>query len=623
MDRTKWKWEAPTSRTETQVNKPKLPAWLTDCEDPASVDTRPLLDISIATGITDKRDYGEVLAGFLVKIKTANKQEAKHLCQEFNHCFRQGLVLGEIPEPIIVTALRSVSQRLRSLKLDISETAMLYMEFFSLIWGGIRDCKVLRPQDMDAQIFNRLLYGMSELREFKFDQIQVMTADILKFMSASQLESMSRGIEAVTECWAINWLDQSLEVDLRMNIPAPVLALSKILESLPAEFAERIIPKITDQVILAVRKRKGTKLAHLKTFKLSWAAMVANMPNVSEDLFVNTWQTLDTSLNQEFRISPSYTSPKVSPFTYQEGIALGIEYWISHGKFRQSTKVRGSYMHKRQDKYHGHVADLLAAIDRRRDCCWTQARGLFALFRRVRLDDVMPKTLEYLPKIGLKVPASLVATEIRELALQNKLDVALQMYKLYHTVRFDNKPLKVDGLPEFITGLISSPNIHPLQVWGICRIPLAMPGAEIRRPAQRERYRYRKPVRKLEKKRVILIQKMAQAFADAEHLYSAASNCPAYRNVRQCVRYLCLYNEKPSVEVSRALVQIGIVKPLKAGHGPSTERLRWVLRYVREAEGDEVAHDIDAYVQNFREKRIEQKMERRRLQNPLGLGIID
>jgi hypothetical protein len=76
----------------------------------------------------------------------------------------------------------------------------------------------------------------------------------------------------------------------------------------------------------------------------------------------------------------------------------------------------------------------------------------------------------------------------------------------------------------------------------------------------------------------------------------------AFREVTECYNYLKTRNAPINPIMGRALVRSGIAMFLQDNRWASTERFKWILAVVREAEGDEVANELDTVVFRWRER---------------------
>ncbi|KAI5212708.1 hypothetical protein AUEXF2481DRAFT_6606 [Aureobasidium subglaciale EXF-2481] len=100
---------------------------------------------------------------------------------------------------------------------------------------------------------------------------------------------------------------------------------------------------------------------------------------------------------------------------------------------------------------------------------------------------------------------------------------------------------------------------------------------------------------------VQLVHHVAYAMAKSELLTSRA----AFRRVHDCYNYLKDRGAPVSSIMSRALVHAGVTRPLRDGNWLSTNKFQWILRIVRDLEGDEVADSLDEAAFKLRTENLE------------------
>lgn len=105
-----------------------------------------------------------------------------------------------------------------------------------------------------------------------------------------------------------------------------------------------------------------------------------------------------------------------------------------------------------------------------------------------------------------------------------------------------------------------------------------------------------------------LLNRMAMAYAQASHLYPRV----AFRQVYQCYRLLVRRHGRTSlsVAISRAFTLAGLIKPLQKARWVGTTQLTFVLRIIKEIEGDEVASKMDELLYIWRKHLIEEKADK-------------
>ncbi|KAL8924922.1 MAG: hypothetical protein Q9208_003805 [Pyrenodesmia sp. 3 TL-2023] len=118
--------------------------------------------------------------------------------------------------------------------------------------------------------------------------------------------------------------------------------------------------------------------------------------------------------------------------------------------------------------------------------------------------------------------------------------------------------------------------------------------------------------------RIRLLERMASAYAQSSHIKPSF----AFRCVYECCTLQKQENLGPiTPAMARALVQTGIVRPLRSGRRlVSQARLDWILLQVAEAEGKDVMKKVGAAVWHWREKVIRQMQQQRNAKRESALG---
>lgn len=102
-----------------------------------------------------------------------------------------------------------------------------------------------------------------------------------------------------------------------------------------------------------------------------------------------------------------------------------------------------------------------------------------------------------------------------------------------------------------------------------------------------------------------LLNRMAMAYAQASHLYPRV----AFRQVYQCYRLLVRRHGRASLSMafSRAFTLAGLINPLQKVRWVGMTQLKFVLRIIKEIEGDEVASKVDELLYIWRNQLIGEK----------------
>ncbi|KAI5204200.1 hypothetical protein E4T39_03746 [Aureobasidium subglaciale] len=151
----------------------------------------------------------------------------------------------------------------------------------------------------------------------------------------------------------------------------------------------------------------------------------------------------------------------------------------------------------------------------------------------------------------------------------------------------------LSDVPELLFALIETRPVSPELIFGL----LNRPDYENSLPMN-----LRSVVKNsLSERTVHLVHHVAYAMAKSELLTSRA----AFRRVHDCYSYLQDRGAPLSSVMSRALVHAGVTRPLREGIWLSTYKFQWILRIVRDLEGDEVADSLDEAAFTLRTENLE------------------
>jgi hypothetical protein len=444
--------------------------------------------------------------------------------------------------------------------------------------------------------------------------------DIIHNLTPDQLQEMEAGLLSLVKAWVSSWIslgnsvigisaqqEDSLEGwdngdRPGMKLKESIARLASSLGRLPLELALKIVYSSTDHVIQSIFSKFVGPIRTLRVLRYSWVSMVANMPCADEDLLLRIWYTMD--------FLPTTTrdyAPKIPRLTLREGCRVMLDHWISHGQIKAPENVRATF------KAATHVTDgtsnarlLLHAVDQHKELCWSKVKSLFRFLRKLEKPQAVYDIFRALRGSDIKLPASLVALEIQEMSLIDPR-CALNMYKLFPTLRYKNKPLRLDGCPGLIMAMINDSTFKTGDIWRALRVPLYNPR------------KLTTSSKCLCQTRIHLVHKMALEFAQAQ----CRTPRVALRNVMQCVMYLRRHNVALSPELTRAISYAGITRDLVKEHWVGTKKALWILDLVKRVEGEEVAKEIDMTVYCWRNQHIEASNRPRRFSSPVGIRPKD
>ena len=174
--------------------------------------------------------------------------------------------------------------------------------------------------------------------------------------------------------------------------------------------------------------------------------------------------------------------------------------------------------------------------------------------------------------------------------------IAYKIFRSYHC-------LPIEHVPELAEVLISRPHMHPDAALRHRRFRQKWLGRTKAFPRDRVF---------LENLRVETLNRMALAYAKAPHLHRRL----AFKKVHDCYIELRREHLPLTSGMTRAMCHAGVFRYLQAGEWASTNSFMWILKHVREVEGDEVADKLDRMLWDWRGE----VLDRRRIARERGRG---
>lgn len=646
VDRTQWQWQAPTPRPATQDNSAAaLPAWLLDW------DTTPQGQTAEPAGpeITHERSLEEsvTVEGDLRQFRTRdvrefretfkatpNRSAIEKMSADFCLQFRKSLSLGLVTQGALDYALKHLSKDFRAAHTEEKIASDLLWRFYTGVWDGIAECKVLGPADIDANIMNRLFSGVVSLP--LTEGTQVLAQKILHMVTDLQLRHMEQALTILVKKWTQIWFElqkpgdclkelqfaETLVAEAEKNVTdakrltmaledgsdgqalskaqkaiadadaavtiaidattkvqdiwwptrASVTALARTLEKLPADMLLKLLPIWSEQLVKACTENRMSNLQ----FAFLWLSAVARLPNVGYDLFVQTWHQVDPAK----RLHLNKCSQVI------------LEHWISQGKVTKAAAVRNDFdAFAAERTLHGgseNFTRLLLALDKHRQICFGRTKDLFDLLRKLERPRYISEILFRMKKLGMKVPTTLLGATVKKMGPEPEMvQQALAIWNLPHKMKL-GYPLRPDFVPNFVISLINAPGVPPGVIWKLLSIPMY---------EQKDITKFqRHQAKPLPREMIDLLHKMATAFARSE----ARPPRVAFRNILQCMYHLQIHNAPISPELTRAVNHECITESMLRGLYVGQKRLRYALYLVAQVEGEDVARKVDETVLKWR-----------------------
>jgi hypothetical protein len=381
---------------------------------------------------------------------------------------------------------------------------------------------------------------------------------------------------------------------------AAIASLAKLVESLPHKImmgVVHIVSKYLSKLDPQIYMKKDAASNPL----YCWLSVVVQLPCVPHALFVETWK-----------------KTKAEVIIHNESLStdLVLSAWIKDCHFINPALVKITFeaSASRVGDSDLDFGNLLFAIDKTRELCWNRTASLFQLLYGLGRHRMVFRILRQMRRLGLKVPHPVFVSTINSVTRYDTL-LALQIYKLYDTMRAYEKPLGLEQCPNLVISMINHPGITSDELWQTLGIPVY--------EKMSARFRKQFSPGTLSSDSIELLTKMAVAFARNELDRPRI----ALRNVMNCIHHLRRHNVPLSADITRALTRVGITRHIIHKEHVSQDRVQWALGLIEAAEGTEVAETVDTIVtlknSLYHGKMLKKRERERRERNVLHVGPID
>ncbi|PVH88517.1 hypothetical protein DL98DRAFT_509228 [Cadophora sp. DSE1049] len=642
VDRTRWQWEAPTTRDmRPQENSSVLPKWLVEWGTASEAVPDPITQTrSGSRKKTKDLPFKDDIRSFQKALKDCSPEEMAVLCDEFNRKLTQTLSLGLHTEYVFSYTTKFVFQDIRQAFLDSEQASARCLALCQAMWDGLSSSKVIQPSDFGDRTMGRYMAIVCDIPMSW--ELQALASNILSSASKTQLQEMQSSIARLLHSWLLSLHEEDA---LHMNVSPLALALQSVSEATSAvasvetltgslerslsfeqdlQAFRRSLQVARDAItssagVLAEaecsisphRRSIRTVTAALsrlppgllraivhqcssripKTFvddaidtslQHSWLSLVAQLPNVSETLLLETWRQFGSYVEQD------------------SATDILLNHWIGRDLFERPALARIVFDDVASQRYRKDPSTLLYVIDGERENCWGKLRLLFRFLDKLGDHETIYRTLVSLRKRRIKVPADVMDETLEGMAIENTL-LAQKAFRLYRFLRHNDAPLRLEKCPRFIFSLVNSPDISSSVIWKSLGIPLyeSMPARSLARQT---------PPTETTLTPIVAdhLTKMATLFAHCK----TRTQRVAFRNVMQCLFHLRRHNTPITPELTRAMVHAGISRKISSDGWIAEERSQWLLELIEQVEGTEVAVTVDEIVKVWNQQ-ISERVSRR------------
>lgn len=521
---------------------------------------------------------------FLEYVRHLKGVSIKHsrLADSYQH-IKQAVALGLVSEEEIMLVSKDVKKDSVSCQLGSALSRSDGVVIARAIWDGFQQSSVFSVERLDG----RTLGSIVSLLDLANKEDRSLALSIVAAATHAQLAHMTTRISYSLLSWCKygKVLDASIRQSSEFNGQKPnhrrmtVLGLTEHIDSLPDGVVRSSLVTAT-MILLSQQQESNGDGGFFRT----WMNLLSRSAQFkSQVLGSPEWETV------EWRLARSMPSNNITTylevFNDFDQCKFIIRNWVNDlvrpetglepakvcsavmRSFYELCCTRGEaqcYNNLILALYHEHQLNERIL----HDSLW--------LLRKLSRPDIIMRIFELLQSCDIPVKAAIVGAEVQQYSGIN-LGVALRIFELYQA-------LSLEGCTELAIALIKDPLSHVDTTFRLLRR---------HRPTTNNRSKSTRPGFEA---RGHLLHEMATAFAHASHL----SPSIAFRKVRLCYTHLRRDWLPIRPALVRALTHAGIVRRLQAGESVGTERIQWILRMVREVEGDEVEKVVDEVVYHWR-----------------------
>ncbi|CAD6504252.1 BgTH12-05985 [Blumeria graminis f. sp. triticale] len=385
-------------------------------------------------------------------------------------------------------------------------------------------------------------------------------------------------------------------------------SLAKFLTNLPRKMQKAILEDCSQELCKIIEKNESMNIMSLKR---NWLYVISQIPALNHAEFLGLWNHMD-----------SYGRSLPSNF-YPE---LLLNRWASIEKSENNALVRNTLettMLETEEVY-GSWISLIYAIyhSDRKEVHFNKIGTIFRTLCARREIDSIKYIMLNISKINPRLPAEVVEFVVEamtdldpetawNIAMISRIMKPGRKYRSDRYPRGDYRTLRYSRCPKFVTWMITETKLHPIHIWRILGVPI--------HAKYSPRYRNQPKTTPLDCHSEVLFKKMATAFAFCKRLPPRV----ALRNTMQCWHHL-RHNKIPvDKTMAKALVHSGLVRYIENNSWVPRERIVWLLPIVANAEGLEVAQQVEQAVNAWNAEITNKKMKINRELNVLRTGIID
>lgn len=572
-----------------QINKRLAPAH-------SQLAFRHLLQTRCRTGVPTKTNLNIVLQ--FLGISSLNNPEAQNIKtlfrwyaeQDYGHRNMRYLIewlklqisLGCLDEQELLALVQTVASSRKIVRNDYYKGALILA-----ISESLKQSTVYQIHDVNATTLNVLLESMASSNLSQ--KMQLSGFKILRSLHESQLQHMKHGISCfLRACLLAEKSDQQEQIGCIDQISN----VSEFLQTLPNQIMISIITETSKELIRCITSISAEHSSSSVLFD-AWCSFLTQKDIFQFLKHEKCWHEFELELvDQDIGTVGLY----LQNLSHEEKNHFLRRTWLS------PTKIAGGI-------YYPLIVAAIETSLRKPFLAFSSIQSTFnAIFRLMgtrvsTMGAKLSSLLQIMDRQGMDKTVLAIIHCLQERNIPVDYQVIISQIKKHvytypHIAYYLFKRTRL--LP-----LESCPAVAEVMIYNARFNPDT---ALLYRHQRRNFLQVFESQHEITQARIELLRRMAIAYANSSFLFPRV----AFRQVYMCYRLHRQYNLGPlSVEISSALTIAGIVRPLQESKWTGTEKVRWILRIVREVEGDAVATRVDELVYTWRGL-LHREMERQR-----------
>lgn len=470
-----------------------------------------------------------------------------------------------------------------------------------IILGGLSLSGVDQISDLGGEILNHLLLASFDC-SWQNPELQTSCFRILEVCNPAQLQNMTKGISSLLTSYLVSTITDK-------EIHPHDGQISKILDCLLSGSeikASRAIASASQALLMRLRSSHPT-LHLLKRNANQWWSLLLHHKIFKFIKDKSEWFRVERALA---RHNTDVLCLYLKHISDDEKCIFLLRHWftqnvqdgngLSPKKISNPIQIFSSRLISRNSQKCPFVV-LFEFLGPRATIDRTVLLRLFSLLDKLDLHETSLGLYSYFLRSKTSNDFSALAKGIIDFTSPTPL-AACTLYKI-------TPFLPLESCPSVAEMMISTEGLG---------VPLGF--RVLRRQSLGVSDVYPRTADEIRRAQIELLERMAMAYAQASHLHPRV----ALRQVYQCYRLLVRRHGRASLTTafSRAFALAGLVKPLQERRWLGMTQLKFVLRIIREIEGDEVALKVDELLYIWRKYLIGEKAKEAfdlQLKQKLGL----